>query len=107
MLENATTHSIRIDFYENKVLAKDEMLSPGTLWQTHYEQDLASGVDAYVALKADSVAIYYNEAKVQHHTLFSSTAGNILYNNSYQIVNENMYRYTFTEEDYLKADSIQ
>lgn len=114
VLENQTQHPITIDFYEyGKFQYTAGSDTPGVIGQGKSTNDAGSTLSANDALDADSAVVFFDTIKKQTYYLENftpksspSSTHNVFIDEHYEIQNEELYRFRFTEEDYLTADSL-
>ena len=84
------------------------------LWES-IEVETTEGTSLFLddkkAIGGDSVLVYFNDEKRRIHTLNNFFERNILYHQSYEIIqasdNRKIDRYTFTNADYELAEPIE
>lgn len=111
LIENKTDHKIKIDFFlrpvslrtpDLKLVRTVDLKEKDSSWKIDYEESKATGVDPFEVYEADSVQITFDDTKELSYAVGDTSNRNLLFNTPYK-VEKDLYRYTFTEEDYLKA----
>lgn len=104
---NGTTHAVELRFYkatlanqERSFVFKEEIEGEGLILERilkTYALETNSPIEAY---KADSIALVFNNERLEGHT-FSNPAGNSMLTNYKR--NGEQFTYTITEENYSNA----
>ncbi len=82
-------------------------IDPGENWQVLYEESMATGVGPHQVYNSDSLVVVFEELRQTYYSLSTECKISLLCNDAY-IIEENgeVYRYTFTNEDYENAEPI-
>lgn len=115
-LENGTNHEVRIELYEFSLFSTTYSSNGvGLIYEgTSIQQEGRREFSAYEALDADSIIVYYDNERFQiYHIDFRAdvlsnppSERNIFSDEDYEVINNNLYRFTFTEEDYENAEEL-
>lgn len=106
-IENKTNHEVTVQFfYQNSLRETVSLNKKDDYFMKEIKEDLASDIDAHLALRSDSVHINFDEVKYINYTLSDSGSRNLLSNNAYIIENKNLYIYSIAEEDYENAEEF-
>ena len=114
VLENGTERNVKVEFYSSAgVLQFSETINgKGTVLEKTTTNDNGDVLEPVAAFHwSDSaVATFNNEKRITY--LFSQLGSvppprNILFNSSYVAESNELYRFTFTEEDYENAELIE
>ncbi|QDH78080.1 hypothetical protein FKX85_03125 [Echinicola soli] len=99
----------------NKLYVSEYLDANGMIVERRMHNDHGVKFNPSNAFRADSVRVTFNSDKEQVYVNFSGkdwaniapSERNILLEASYQIIDEEIYRFTFTEEDYQNAEVIE
>lgn len=111
-LENGTFHEIKMEFYRYGIFQQTRhIIGDGVIFEGYSDNDTGSHLSAGGALGADSIIVVFdNEKKQIYHgdilTATPPTNRNILSEDAYEVINNELYRFTFTEADYEIAEEI-
>lgn len=116
-INNGTPREIRIEFYKSGSLRKvTESIGEGLIHEGTSLNGEGESFSATLALLgADSIAVIFDNLKSQSYysdkltelpTSTPPTDKNIYFEESYEVINNLLYRFTFTEEDYENAEAL-
>ncbi|GAA0892882.1 hypothetical protein GCM10009122_25610 [Fulvivirga kasyanovii] len=113
-LENGTSSEIKIEFYRYGIFKHTQhIIGEGLIFEGSMDNDGGAHLSAGGALGADSIIVVFDNQKKQiyYHgdivvTATPPTDRNVLLNEAYEIINDELYRFTFTEADYENAEEI-
>jgi hypothetical protein len=111
ILENGTERNVKIDFYEKSNHKGSNSRSGKGIIAEGLSDDLGMDRSLFPAFfgSSDSIVVVYDNKKIQIYYLKGSlphTSKHLLDNSSYVIESNELYRYTFTEEDYKRANDL-
>jgi hypothetical protein len=115
VLENGTDKEVKIQLYRYGVLGYEKTVKgKDVLFERVIDNDKDAPLIAQLALNADSAIVTFEYLKKQIYTYVYSESGylvipqtrNVFLDSSYTIENIELYRFTFTEEDYNNAEPI-
>ena len=114
-LESNIDIGIRIRFFKFGRVREERIVGRGVIFQgTAIDDGIRGALNPNEALSADSIVvffeetrqqIYYGEEGVGFHAT-PQTERNILMNEAYTIINDGLYEFIFTEQDYENAEPI-
>lgn len=107
---NATDYDVMLRFYKSNTLGQSSFVfqtnldGPGLVLERRLETTSLDTNNATDAYKADSVAVIFNDVKLEAHTFLEPFESSIMDEGDY-IINKNIneYTYTITEENYNNA----
>jgi len=109
-IENGTQHEIKMNFYNGLGFSKDvHIVGEGVLHEGKSDNSMRTRHSISLALPGDSVEVFFDKQKVQSYnhglilTASPPTDKNIFSEDSYEAINNELYVFTFTEEDYKNA----
>ncbi|MBL6446662.1 hypothetical protein JMN32_10090 [Fulvivirga sp. 29W222] len=114
-LENGTLHEIKMDFYSYGIFQQTRhIIGKGVIFEGYSDNDTGKGIAAKGALGADSVIVIFDSSKIITYTNISlenriniqPSSRNILLNDAYEVITNELYRFTFKEADYENAEEI-
>lgn len=114
-LENGTSHEIKMEFYSYGIFQQTQhIIGEALIFEGHSDNDTGKGIAAKGALGADSVIVIFDNSKIITYTNISlenriniePVSRNILLNDTYEVINNELYQFTFTEADYENAVEI-
>ncbi len=112
-LENGTSHEIKMEFYSFGIFQQTRhIIGEGLIFEGSTDNGAGSALSAGGALGADSIIVLFNNEKRQLYysddfvMAIPPTNRNILVGSDYEIINNELYLFTFTEEDYENAEEI-
>jgi hypothetical protein len=112
---NDSNYTVGITFFDrsNRGLGADSLsviLEHNDSWSTYVGDRRFGGISATDALKSDSIIVRFADEKWLVFTIGmwgdDLTHRNLLFNEAYEVINEEQYTYYFTNEDYELADPI-
>jgi hypothetical protein len=111
ILENGTEHYLKMDSYQNgRFYNTVEKAGKGVFFERMLDDGVGDHISAFAALASDSVVVIFDNKKKQVYTSNTVKAKpasrNILVDSAYTIENKELYRFTFTEEDYRLAEDL-
>lgn len=116
VLYNGTHHEVKVDIYERgKLRSTSSIIGKGVIIEGTSDNDVGNNPNVSDAFGMDSVVVTYNNNKRQFYFYSDSTntAGTIpetehdlLAESAYEVINNELYRFTFTEADYENAKEI-
>ena len=115
VLENGTDKELKMDFYSNGFYEDThDIIGPGIVTEGIADDGgMNNFLNPLSAYRTDSVIVIYDNEKQQiyywddGYKAIPPTSRNILSNDLYTIENNELYRFTFTEEDYENAEFIE
>ena len=111
VIQNQSDYHITIKFYYGNLVVEDQFVYEVELeklvgeYVVDFEEDHRSGVSPAEPLNGNSAEIIFNMEKV----IFSAEDEpdiNFLFSNEYYYIKGDTYTYTFTNEDYDRAEPI-
>ena len=112
-LENGTEREIRMEFYAYGLFSHTgHIIGEGLIYEGETDNDNGRHLSAGGTLSADSIIVTFDNEKRQLYygdILTSSpfTDRNILSEEPYEVLSNELYRFVFTEEDYENAADIE
>ncbi len=112
-LENGTEREIRMELYAfGLFLETHHIIGEGLIFEGTTDNDAGKNLSAGGALGADSIVVTFNNEKRQFYygdilTSTPFTDRNILSDESYEVLSNELYRFVFTEEGYENAADIE
>ena len=116
ILYNGTGHEVKVELYrEGNLLTSSSSVGSGVIDERTVDDERGplSAVNAFFGM--DSVVVTYNNDKRQTY-FYSDTTDTIetipvtehnpLLDSGYEIINNELYRFTFTKADYENAEEI-
>ena len=111
-IENGTSHEIKMELYSYDIFYETRhIIGEGLIFEGSVDNGTGSHLSAGGALGADSIIVVFdNEKKQTYHgdilTATPPTNRNILSEDAYEVISNELYRFTFTEADYENAEEI-
>lgn len=119
-LYNNTDRTIKISFFRTTLFFSDTPIQEYTnegeslIYEGNTFQGRGDSYSIEEALNADSIVVFFDNERIQRYhvvqgfEIFSTPPSerNIFSDESYEVINNNLYRFTFTEEDYENAEEL-
>ncbi|GAA0892880.1 hypothetical protein GCM10009122_25590 [Fulvivirga kasyanovii] len=116
VLYNGTEHEVKVDIYERgKFRSTSSIKGKGVIDEATSSNDAGKSPSVSQAFGMDSVVVTYNNKKRQIYYYSDSTymsetipetRHDLLAESVYEVINNELYRFTFTEADYENAEEI-
>lgn len=113
-LINNSGKELRIEFYFYNIFKYSKIVNNEGISEVRAKEPTNVGITPLLAFGADSIIVTYDNEKRQIYTRIvqanyqnvNPKLRNILEDDSYSIVGEDDYIFTFTEEDYENAEKL-
>ena len=120
VIENGTERAIKMELYLRKRLKSTrEIVGKGVLFEGRTDDGVGGHLGAPGALSSDSIVVVFDDERIQIYHRGNVNNGiasgvgskpktnrNIYIDSVYTIVNDEYYRFTYTEEDYQNAEEL-
>jgi len=114
ILINNSGKELRIEFYFYNIFKDSKIVNKEGVLEMLAKESMGRGITPLLAFDADSIIVTYDNEKRQIYTRIvqanyqnvNPKLRNILEDATYSIDSEGLYRFTFTEEDYEKAEKL-
>ncbi len=106
VLENATGYVLKFDSYIDGKVRESYSLETGAVRGFKYEDSIGKAAQPYKVLESDSIIVFFDNKKRQVYNQLAPTDRNIFDDAAYRVESKEVYRFTFTEEDYRNAKDL-
>lgn len=114
-LFNHTPHTVKVETYKNKIFQESSQITgQGLFFEAKVKSVKGSSLSAVNAFSADSIVVTYDNSKQQAYYIHKydflaspKSDRNLFFDSDYTVMSYELYDFYFTQEDYLKADSVQ
>jgi hypothetical protein len=106
VLENGTGYVLKFDSYIDGKVRESYSLETNQERGFKYEDSIGRTAQPYKVLESDSIIVVFDNKKQQVYKRFDPKDRNIFDDAAYQVESKEVYRFTFTEEDYRLAKDL-